>query len=65
MFHVKQFDFYLFEERAAVMEYDGGLSRAEAEDRAARAQGVTRQWVLSNYKELKSFADKSNQKPRW
>jgi hypothetical protein len=28
-----------FEERAAVAEYDGGLSRSEAENLAARAQG--------------------------
>jgi hypothetical protein len=52
MFHVKQFDFYLFEERAAIMEYDGGLSRTEAEDRAARAQGVTLKWVREHYGDL-------------
>ena len=28
-----------FEERAAIAEYDGGLSRAEAEDIAAQDQG--------------------------
>ncbi len=28
-----------FEERAAIAEYDGGLSRCSAEDLAARAQG--------------------------
>ena len=28
-----------FEERAAIAEYDGGLSRAEAENVAARGQG--------------------------
>lgn len=28
-----------FEERAAIMQYDGGLSRSRAEDRAAQAQG--------------------------
>ena len=28
-----------FEERAAIMQYDGGLSRSVAEDRAAQAQG--------------------------
>lgn len=31
-----------FEERAAIMEYDGGLTRFEAETLAAQAQGVTR-----------------------
>jgi hypothetical protein len=28
-----------FEERAAIAEYDGGLSRSEAENVAARVQG--------------------------
>ena len=32
-------DIDAFEERAAIMEYDGGLSKREAEDRAAQAQG--------------------------
>jgi hypothetical protein len=32
-------DIDAFEERAAIMQYDGGLSRAKAEDRAAQAQG--------------------------
>lgn len=32
-------DIYDFEERAAIAEYDGGLSRSEAEDLAAQAQG--------------------------
>jgi hypothetical protein len=32
-------DIEAFEERAAIAEYDGGLSRQEAEDLAARAQG--------------------------
>lgn len=32
-------DIDAFEERAAVMEHDGGLSRSVAEDRAAQAQG--------------------------
>ena len=31
-------DIEAFEERAAIAEYDGGLSRQEAEDLAARAQ---------------------------
>ena len=29
----------LFEERAAIIEFDAGLSRRQAEDMAARAQG--------------------------
>lgn len=32
-------DIDAFEERAAIAEYDGGLSRAAAEDLAARNQG--------------------------
>ena len=32
-------DIEAFEERAAIAEYDGGLSRQAAEDLAARAQG--------------------------
>lgn len=32
-------DIEAFEERAAIVEYDGGLSRSRAEDVAARAQG--------------------------
>jgi len=32
-------DIEAFEERAAIMEYDGGLPRALAQDRAAQAQG--------------------------
>jgi len=31
-----------FEERAAIQEYDGGLSRFQAETEAAKAQGLTR-----------------------
>ncbi|MBN8190435.1 hypothetical protein JF540_27800 [Salipiger thiooxidans] len=32
-------DIYDFEERAAIAEYEGGLSRREAEDLAAQCQG--------------------------
>ena len=32
-------DIDAFEERAAIAEHDGGLSRSEAEDLAAQAQG--------------------------
>ena len=31
--------FYSYEERAAIMEYDGGLTRAEAEQEAAKCHG--------------------------
>ena len=46
-------DIDAFEERAAIMEYDGGLSRSEAENRAAQAQGfrdADHYWqVLADY----------------
>jgi hypothetical protein len=32
-------DIDAFEERAAIIEYEGGLTKAEAEDGAAQAQG--------------------------
>ena len=32
-------DIDAFEERAAIMQYDGGFTRSRAEDEAARAQG--------------------------
>lgn len=32
-------DIDALEERAAIMQYDGGLTRSKAEDEAARAQG--------------------------
>lgn len=35
-----------FEERAAIMEFDGGLSRFRAETLAAQAQGKQRREVL-------------------
>lgn len=35
-------DYDGFEERAAIMEFDGGMSRFEAETRAAREQGEPR-----------------------
>jgi hypothetical protein len=35
-----------FLERAAIMEFDGGLSRYQAETEAARAQGVARWQAL-------------------
>jgi hypothetical protein len=36
-----------FEERAAIMEFDGGLSRFQAETLAAQAQGFER-WEVKN-----------------
>lgn len=37
-----RFDPDAFEERAAIAEFDGGLSRFQAETLAAKAQGLTR-----------------------
>ncbi|AOZ69963.1 hypothetical protein LPB142_12045 [Rhodobacter xanthinilyticus] len=46
-------DIDAFEERAAIIQYDGGLSRSEAENRAAQAQGfrdAEHYWqVLADY----------------
>ena len=46
-------DIDAFEERAAIMQHDGGLSRSGAEDAAARAQGfrdAAHYWqVLADY----------------
>ena len=36
-------DIDAFEERAAIAEYDGGLTRQDAEDLAAQAQGCRSQ----------------------
>lgn len=41
------FDRDAFEERAALIEFDGGLSRFEAETQAAKAQGLTRWQALA------------------
>ena len=46
-------DIDAFEERAAIIQYDGGLSRSKAEDLAAQAQGfrdADHYWqVLADY----------------
>ena len=46
-------DIDAFEERAAIMQYDGGVTRSEAENRAAQAQGfknAEHYWqVLADY----------------
>ena len=40
-------DIEAYEERAAIMEFDGGMSRFEAETAAAKAQGLNR-WEAVN-----------------
>ena len=56
-------DIDAFEERAALMEYEGGLSRLKAEDEAARAQGfrdATHYWqVLADYVVTKRLGGQS------
>ena len=48
------FDRDAFEERAAIMEFDGGLSRFDAETQAAKAQGLTRWQALEEIKDADS-----------
>ena len=52
-------DIEAFEERAAIAEYDGGLTRQDAEDLAAKAQGFQDRehyWAwLRIYVEMKSL----------
>ncbi len=42
------FDREAFEERAAIMEFDGGMTRFQAETKAAAAQGITRWEAIGN-----------------
>ena len=48
------FDRDAFEERAAIMEFDGGLSRFDAETQAAKAQGLTRWRAMEEIKNADS-----------
>lgn len=48
------FDRDAFEERAAIMEFDGGLSRFDAETQAAKAQGLTRWQAMEKIKNADS-----------
>lgn len=43
-----------FEERAAIMEFDGGMTRFRAETEAARAQGYQRWEVLDEIRKRNS-----------
>lgn len=56
------FDRDAFEERAAIMEFDGGLSRFKAETLAAGLQGLTRWNVM---KEIRDEERKRNSAGRW
>lgn len=46
-----------FEERAAIMQFDGGLSRFEAETQAAKAQGLTRWQAMEAIRNGNSLGD--------
>lgn len=46
-------DVEAFEERAAIIEYDGGLSRFRAETLAAEAQGLTRWQAVEEIRNAK------------
>lgn len=42
----------VFEERAAILEYDAGYTRHEAENRAAQAYGFSNKAELKSYVQL-------------
>lgn len=46
-----------FEERAAIAQYDGGLSRFQAETLAAEMQGVTRWQAMQEVRNAKRSGD--------
>ena len=46
-----------FAERAAIMEFDGGLSRFEAETLAAKAQGLTRWQAMGEMENAKRIGN--------
>lgn len=50
------FDFERFEELAAVLEFDNGMTRFEAETEAARRQGVMRWEAMNCEQRTKYFA---------
>lgn len=47
-------DLDAFEERAAIMEFDGGMTRYQAETRAAQRQGFQRREVMDAIRERNS-----------
>ena len=52
------FDREAFEERAAIMEFDAGMSRFAAETEAAKAQGKTR-WEVLDYEKRIGHSERS------
>lgn len=57
------FDIDQFEERAAIHEFDGGMTRFQAETLAAKAQGRTR-WEAINEIRMGHSAAARNQRPQ-
>lgn len=53
----QRFDIDAFEERAAIMEFDGGLSRFEAETAAAKAQGFKRHEAINAVRNFEQARD--------
>lgn len=51
------FDVDEFEERAAIMEFDGGMTRFAAETQAARRQGVSRWQAMREVRDAKSLGN--------
>lgn len=49
----ERFDIEAFDERASIAEYDGGLSRFDAETLAAKAQGRTRWQAMAEVQNAK------------
>ena len=52
----RMIDLDAFEERAAIMEFDGGMTRFEAETAAAKAQGFSRWEVMNHAKRARDIA---------
>ena len=55
-------DLDIFEERAAIMEYCGGMSRFEAETKAAQAQGSSRWEVMDAIRKRDTGASQDQRK---
>lgn len=51
------FDVDRFEERAAIMEHCGGMTKFQAETEAAKAQGMTRWQAMAEVKNADSKRD--------
>jgi hypothetical protein len=57
------FDFDQFEERSAIMEFDGGMTRFEAETVAAKAQGLQRWEALRHADSKRNPAPERDHRP--